>query len=89
MEGMPNLPLIFFAALLATVIIGCLFGCPLGMIVGTVVGYFKAKKIALAPDAEPEGQKPYLLGIVLPFAILIIVVPLYIRLNLLLLSWIF
>ena len=40
------------------------------MITGTMVGYFSAKSIDPAPDHEPEGASPYLLGILVPASIL-------------------
>jgi hypothetical protein len=48
------------------------FGIPGGMILGTIVGYWYRTQITLAPDAQPEGNRPLLLGIAAPTAVLIV-----------------
>lgn len=67
----------FLGAAFGVVLAGAIFGGPVGMIIGTIVGYFRAKSVVLAPDHEPEGARPFLLGILVPAAILAIAVPFY------------
>jgi hypothetical protein len=67
----------FLGTAFGIVLMGAIFGGPAGMIIGTIVGYFRAKSIQLAPDHEPEGARPYLVGILVPAAILAIGVLLY------------
>lgn len=86
-EGMPNLCFMFFAAGLSTALVGCIFGAPAGMIVGTVVGHLKRKRTPKAPDAGPEGAKPYLVGIILPLGALLVLIPIYLWFNTMILDW--
>jgi hypothetical protein len=67
----------FLGAAFGVVLAGAIFGGAAGMIIGTIAGCFRAKSIDLAPDHEPEGARPYLLGILVPVAILAIAVPFY------------
>ena len=76
-----------FITLMATALVGFLFGAPLGMIVGTVVGHAKKAKAMTAPDAEPEGRRPYLLGVVWPIAFLAALVPCYLWLMEQMVKW--
>ena len=78
-----------FVAVLATMLVGFIFGAPLGMIVGTLVGYFRRKSRALAPDAEPEGIRPFLLGVFLPVVALAILIPVYLWLTVNMAKWVF
>lgn len=80
-EGMPNFCFIFFLATLTTAFVGFIFGAPCGMIIGTFVGHLKRKRIPKAPDAGPEGWRPYLLGIILPLVFLLVLTPLYLRVS--------
>jgi len=66
-----------FITLIGTALVGFLFGAPSGAVAGTVVGHIKRSKAETAPDADPEGGRPYLLGIALPIAFLAAFVPLY------------
>jgi hypothetical protein len=76
-----------FITALATMLVGAMFGAPLGMIVGTAVGHFKSKSISRALDAEPEGRRPYRLGIVIPLLALAVLIPLYIWFNFKMMEW--
>lgn len=67
----------FLGSAFGVVLVGAIVGGPAGMITGTIVGYFRAKSVVRAPDHEPEGAMPYLLGILVPAAILAIAVPFY------------
>ncbi len=67
-----------FTSIFVSFIIGAAFGGPLGMIVGSVVGYFKARRIAQEIELDDEGSYPFLAGILLPLAWLVVSVPLYI-----------
>jgi hypothetical protein len=60
--GMGNV----FFTILAVMIVGFLGVAPLGMITGTIVGSIRKHKLSAAPDAEPEGSRIFLLGILLP-----------------------
>ena len=66
-----------FVTLLAVGAIGAILGAPFGLLIGTIIGHFKAKRIVKAPDAEPEGNYPYIMGLVLPVVLILIIVPLY------------
>jgi len=76
-----------FITVLATMLVGFVFGGPAGMVIGTLVGHSRKGSCPVAPDAEPEGLRPYLLGVVLPLIILAIAVPLYIWLNWKMAQW--
>ena len=76
-----------FVTLLVVCLVGAIFGAPFGMIVGTVVGYFRRAHVRIAPDAKPEGWRPWLLGFIIPLFILAILVPVYIWFNVHLLEW--
>lgn len=78
---------ITFGAIFGVIVVGCLFGIPTGLIVGTLVGYFRRKINSIAPDAEPEGNRPYIKGLLLPISFLIIAIPLYIWFNMNLEKW--
>ncbi|MDD2737074.1 MAG: hypothetical protein PHF56_24330 [Desulfuromonadaceae bacterium] len=77
----------FFITALATMLVGAMFGAPGGMVVGTIVGHCKQKSMTTAPDAEPEGKRPYWLGIGLPVLTLAALIPLYIWFNVKLVEW--
>lgn len=77
-----------FITVLAIMLVGFLFGAPLGMVVGTIVGHFKRTRATKAPDATPEGWRPYVLGIIAPLLFLVVLVPLYYWFNLKMLEWI-
>ena len=68
---------VILGAAFGVVLMGSIFGGAAGMIIGTIVGYFRLKSIDLAPDHEPEGARPYLLGILVPAVILAIAVLFY------------
>lgn len=78
-----------FVAVLSTMLVGFIFGAPFGMLIGTIVGLFRKGNCRVAPDAELEGMRPYLLGIVMPLTLLAITIPLYIWLNTKLAEWLF
>lgn len=63
-----------FGAILA----GALFGGLLGMMIGTVVGLIRKDKIELAPDAIDEGRDPLTKGLLIPAAVFIVLVILYV-----------
>lgn len=67
----------FAGGLFSTVLVGALFGSIVGLFIGTVVGHFKAPAMQKAPDARPEGWRPYQLGMLAPLALLAVLVPLY------------
>ncbi|MDD5085193.1 MAG: hypothetical protein PHE61_04010 [Candidatus Omnitrophica bacterium] len=46
--------------------IGAIFGGPVGMAIGTIVGHFKQKGLPKAQDAVSEGNRPYILGLLIP-----------------------
>lgn len=75
--GAIAIPIVFgvkanlFIAVLSMALVGVLFGAPAGLIVGTLVGHFKRTKAVRAPDAGPEGSRPYWLGLALPAAFLV------------------
>ena len=71
-----------FVTAITTALVGAAFGVPIGMILGTLVGHAKARSRPKAPDAPGEGNRPYLLGIVIPILILAVLIPLYIWFNL-------
>ncbi len=54
---------------------GIIFGGPLGAIVGTSAGYLYTRLFPQAPDATPEGTRPYRLGLLYPAIFLLIVWP--------------
>ncbi len=76
MVGMPFAN--FFVTAIVVALVGALFGAPAGLFVGAVVGHFKAKQIAKHVNIDDEGLRPYMLGMLLPFAFLVISLPLYI-----------
>ena len=76
-----------FVTLLATGLVGAIFGVPFGMIVGTIVGYFRKGRMRTAPDAVPEGSRPWILGFFIPIVVLAILIPLYIWFNAHLTGW--
>ena len=78
-----------FFALLATSLVGFLFGAPVGMVLGTVVGFFRRTSRPRAPDASPEGMRPFYLGILLPVLVLAVEIPLYIWLNMNMANWLY
>jgi hypothetical protein len=62
----PKFPdvLFFLIALSAGVLaLALTVGAPLCMVIGTIVGHCRRSKARLAPDAAPEGSRPYWLGI--------------------------
>ena len=85
-ENAPNFCLIFFIAGLTTAFVGFIFGAPFGMIIGTIVGHFK-REGDKAPDAVPEGSRPYLLGIILPIVFLLVLIPFYLWFNRMIIVW--
>ncbi len=76
-----------FLAVLATMLVGAAFGGPLGMVVGTIVGYMRRSRLVAAPDAVPEGRKPWVLGGVVPCLFLAMWIPSYVWFNIKLLGW--
>lgn len=66
-----------FITFLAVMFVGAIFGGPAGMVVGTIVGHFRARNIPKAPDADPEGAKPYLIGLLVPLMFLVVAIPSY------------
>ena len=55
---------------------GGIFGGPLGAILGTGVGYVRSKYFPKAPDAEPEGTRPYRIGLLYPAIFMLVTWPL-------------
>jgi hypothetical protein len=77
----------FFITALATMLVGAMFGSPVGMVVGTLIGHYRKNFITAAPDAEPEGRRPYWLGLGAPLLALAVLIPLYIWFNFKLVEW--
>jgi len=77
----------FFVTALGVVAVGCALGAPAGMLVGTLVGHFRKDRLPVAPDAEPEGVRPYLLGAVLPGIGLAAAIPSYLWLSVKAFEW--
>ena len=67
-------------------LVGAVFGAPSGMVVGTIVGHFQKRTAIMAIDAQPEGVRPYVLGLVAPLAFLAVAVPAWIWMSVKLLS---
>jgi len=76
-----------FVAVLAAGLVGVAFGAPAGMVIGTVIGHRRRHRAETAPDAPPEGSRPYALGLALPLLYLSLAVPGYVWLNLKLFDW--
>jgi hypothetical protein len=70
-----------FMTLIGTGLVGGLFGGMAGMVIGTGVGALRARNCRRAPDAKPEGARPYVLGAALPGAFLAAAVPAWIWLS--------
>lgn len=70
-----------FVTMITTALAKFLFGVPLCAVAGTVVGHIKKSKAETVPDADPEGRRPYLLGIALPIAFLAAFTSLYLWLT--------
>jgi hypothetical protein len=68
----------FFVVALSAGAVGAAFGIPAGVAIATAVGHFRARKRARIVDAEDEGMRPYLVGLVLPLLFLAAAVPLWI-----------
>jgi hypothetical protein len=76
-----------FVTVLGVMAVGCALGAPAGMLIGTLVGHFRRDRLPVAPDAEPEGRRPYLLGAVLPAIGLLIAIPFYLWLSVKAFEW--
>ena len=75
--------------IIAVGIVSFLGAAPFGMAVGSIVGLIRRRKLPSAPDAEPEGGRAVLLGIVLPILWGIAFIALYLLwLNPLLYQWV-
>ena len=55
---------------------GGLWGGPIGAIIGTIIGHFRAKSLPRAPDAKPEGARPYFIGLGYSSVMLLMAIPL-------------
>jgi hypothetical protein len=50
-------------------VFAAVFGITAGMPVGTIIGLLRARHLATAPDAAPEGSKPLIWGLAVPLAV--------------------
>jgi hypothetical protein len=76
-----------FVAALAAGFVGVALGAPVGLLVGAVVGHVRKGRVRTAPDAPPEGARPYILGVALPLIYLAVAIPTYVWLSLKALEW--
>ena len=67
----------FGGALFTTALIGAVFGIPCGMAIGTITGMIRKRNLRLSPYALSEGNKPVVLGLVLPVLFLAAAIPFY------------
>lgn len=64
--------IILFRISVGTLFAGAMLGGSLGLVIGTIVGHLRRNKAIQAPDAIPEGFKPYILGFLFPLLFLIV-----------------
>jgi hypothetical protein len=67
-----------FITALAVAVVGSVFGAPAGMLIGTIVGICRKRKIPMANDADAEGKRTYVYGLVFPTFFLATMIPLYV-----------
>lgn len=79
-SSLASAPAFFLGALLTACLVGGAFGVLVGGIVGTCVGHKRSRKLTLAPDAPPEGNSPWIKGVVIPLVLLIALGRLYLLL---------
>jgi hypothetical protein len=77
---------LFFAALTSG-LVGAAFGVPVGLVIGTVVGHLRRNDVRTAPDAPPEGRRPYMLGLAVPAIYLSLAIPAYVWFNMKAVEW--
>lgn len=58
-------------------LIALLLAGPLGMAAGTAVGHARRDDFPSAPDAAPEGSRPYVLGLVAPLLFAVVFIPVH------------